>query len=347
MNPSAFTLRKKSFALLLLPFFAFGIPSGCRSTTAPEEIAEVERINITDQIFTQLSNDCAEYENPYGSYVKDIQRNLNFEGVVDITAGDQECTIAVNGIPNHDFNDETAFFGGGQGGVKEVGRTFSIPRFPVVAQSPTALTQTRFDAVMRNGVVVDMLSAGCYRPNDPMANEDGDVQVGCQSNATWLVDPLGTDHKFGADQHNAHTQPDGTYHYHGDPKAMFDDQPGENGSPIIGFAADGFPVFGSFFKDPITGQVRKAVPGYSLKEGSRPGPDAQNPGGEYDGRYLDDYEFTGDGDLDECNGMTVNGVYGYYVTDTYPWMLKCHKGTPDPSFNKGMPKAQFDHGHRW
>ena len=59
-----------------------------------------------------------------------------------------------------------------------------------------------------------------------------------------------------------------------------------------------------------------------------------NPGGTYDGTYVDDYEFTNAGDLDECNGMTVDGQYGYYVTDTYPWVIKCHSGTLDASFNK-------------
>ncbi|MEO0980611.1 MAG: YHYH protein, partial [Pseudomonadota bacterium] len=134
------------------------------------------------------------------------------------------------------------------------------------------------------------------------------------------------------DNHHAHTQPDGRYHYHGNPNALFDDKPGPDGSPLIGFAADGFPVYGSYFKDE-TGKVRKAVPGYTLKAGSRPSGDG-NPGGAYDGLYRSDYEFTGAGDLDECNGMTINGQYAYYVTDAYPWIVACLRGTPDASFDK-------------
>ena len=54
-----------------------------------------------------------------------------------------------------------------------------------------------------------------------------------------------------------------------------------------------------------------------------------------DGAYIDDYEYqAGVGDLDECNGMMINGRYGYFVTSTYPWMMKCFKGTPDSSFRK-------------
>lgn len=52
------------------------------------------------------------------------------------------------------------------------------------------------------------------------------------------------------------------------------------------------------------------------------------------GTFIDDYEFTNAGDLDECNGMSINGDYGYYVSEAYPWVIKCFKGTPDPSFNK-------------
>jgi hypothetical protein len=57
--------------------------------------------------------------------------------------------------------------------------------------------------------------------------------------------------------------------------------------------------------------------------------------GNYDGTYVDDYEYqVGSGDLDECNGMIINGHYGYYVTSSYPWIMNCFKGTPDSSFRK-------------
>jgi hypothetical protein len=141
---------------------------------------------------------------------------------------------------------------------------------------------------------------------------------------------VGSDGFFKHDTHNAHTQPDGTYHYHGGPNAMFDASPGLYGSPLIGFASDGFPIYGTYFLDASTDTVRKATSGYTLREGARDG----GPGGSYDGYYIQDWEFTDAGDLDECNGMSVNGQYGYYVTDTYPWILRCHSGTPDASFAK-------------
>ena len=42
----------------------------------------------------------------------------------------------------------------------------------------------------------------------------------------------------------------------------------------------------------------------------------------------------GAGDLDECNGMTVDGVYGYYITDAFPYIVACFRGIPNLSFQK-------------
>jgi len=276
-------------------------------------------VDITDAVFTERSADCAAYANVYMSSVMDIQRDLAFEGSVTLSATDTSCLLMSNAIPNHDFDDATAAFATP---VAEVARTFSLPRQPTAAASITTLDLTSYDAILLNGVVVDLYSAGCY--------DVGDGMIGCNDLATpWRYDPMHPTNTFGADAHHAHTQPDGTYHYHGDPVAMYDDAPGPSGSPVLGFAADGFPIYGPYFFDGST--VRKAVSGYTLRVGTRP----SGPGGTYDGTVIDDYEYTGAGDLDACNGMTVDGQYGYYVTDTYPWILACFHGTPDPSFDKG------------
>jgi hypothetical protein len=149
-----------------------------------------------------------------------------------------------------------------------------------------------------------------------------------------------TESGFNVDSHNAHSQGDGTYHYHGSPLALFDDSTNNAISPVIGFAADGFPIFGSYFND--NGVIRKALSSYQLKSGTRPS-GANEPGeaggpfagDNYDGRFKDDYEHVlNAGDLDECNGMTVDGVYGYYVTDDFPYVIGCFSGTPDDSFRK-------------
>jgi len=275
-------------------------------------------IDITNAIFSKRSGDCADYADNYSALVLDIQRNLGFDASVQITNDESLCSLWSNAIPNHDFNDQSAAFAHE---VAQQEKTFVIARNPAIAAVTTALALSTYNAVMLNGVVVDLLAAGCYGV--------GDGFIGCFNlNTPWRYDPMSPNSSFGTDQHNAHTQPDGRYHYHGDPLAMYDDNPGPNGSPVIGFAADGFPIYGPYFYDGI--EVRKAISGYTLKLGTRP----SGPGGSYDGTFIDDYEYTAAGDLDECNGMTVDGQYGYYVTAAYPWILGCFKGTPNVSFNK-------------
>lgn len=294
---------------------------------------ETEAVDITDAIFTKTDGSCAEYVENYEATVQDEQNSIFYDASIVVTLNGTNCTLAANGIPNHDFNDSSANFASD---ISEMDRTFTVSSEPSLATTATELSQNYWDAVMLNGVVLDLLSAGCYDPDSANADSLGNTAIGCSSDDPFLLDPLGPDYRFGADEHNAHTQPDGTYHYHGNPNAMFDDSPGLNGSPVIGFAADGFPVYGSYFLD-TDNAVRKAISGYELKDGTRAGtgtPDATGPGGSYDGTYISDYEFTDAGDLDECNGMTVGGQYAYYVTESYPWVLNCLSGTVDESFRK-------------
>ncbi|MAF83429.1 MAG: YHYH protein [Gammaproteobacteria bacterium] len=287
-------------------------------------------IDITNVVFDERSADCADYVNGYTASVLDIGRSLGFSADIVVTNDDDSCTLTSNNIPNHDFNDASASFATL---VSEVSQAFAIPRNATLAATPTPLSQQTYNGIMLNGVPIDILSAGCYSPSSPGADADGNVAIGCTVNDGWLLDPLSTHNHFGADAHNAHTQPNGSYHYHGNPNAMFDEFAGPNGSPAIGFAADGFPIYGCYFYDQDTGTVRKALSGYTLKPGLRPA-GASNPDGNYDGSYRDDWEFTDAGDLDECNGMETDGQYGYYVIDAYPWILSCFSGTPHESFNK-------------
>lgn len=293
------------------------------------------RVNITDAIFTNRSADCVDYVNDYEASATDIKNALDFQSDVTISTDYTTCTITSNSVPNHNFNDASAAFAGGADGatIAEIDATYTVQRYPVLAATSTALSQEVTNAVFLNGVVLDLLSAGCYRPNDPSAGADGNTGIGCSTSDPWLLDPLGTESKFGADAHNAHTQPEGLYHYHGSPNAMFDNNPGSAGSPAIGFAADGFPIYGSYFND--GSHIRKALSGYTLKVGARGTKSDTNPGGTYDGTYNNDWSFTNSGDLDACNGMWVNGQYGYYVTDSYPWVMGCISGTPNASFSKG------------
>ena len=287
--------------------------------------AQTLQIDITNQIFSNRNPDCAGFDETYSSQVLDVNYSRSFEGMTQISAATDTCLIESNNIPNHDFNDAERPFANQ---VAEVAKSFTIERLPdTFADEPTYVSQALINGIMLNGVVIDILSAGCW---DEARGDN--VAIGCSDDAEWLIDPVGSGF-FDEDTHNAHSQGDGTYHYHGNPNAMFDDNPGPNGSPVIGFAADGYPIYGSYFLDPESGEVRKATSGYRLKRGLRP----SGPGGRYDGFYIQEWRWTRAGDLDECNGMTLDGQYGYYVTDSYPWLMKCFNGEPNNSFYKRAP----------
>lgn len=302
----------------------------------------LSNLNITDPFyFSDNSGDCTDYARFYEAFVSDVQNSNDFTMNVAITNTDTECTIVSNTIPNHNFNATGNF----ATMISEIERTYTIPILPELddPSAPTAnsseLNQQAFNAVFLNGVPLDLVSAGCYDPENGMANENGQVQIGCTPTENeWMLDPLFMGSGFGSDEHNAHTQPDGTYHYHGNPKALFENNElqstPDSSSPVIGFASDGFPIYGAYIND--NGVIRQVTSSYELKAGSRGNVSSTNPGGTYDGTYVADWEFTGSGDLDECNGMTVNGQYGYYVTNSYPWVMACHSGTPSDSFRKGV-----------
>ena len=291
----------------------------------------IVRIDITNSIFSKRSNNCWNYVENYSSNVRDLTRVLDFDGFVDIDSSDEFCEIYSDNIPNHDFNDSSAGFAHD---AIEVERVFQIARSPQPASQTSPIVRNTWDAIMLNGVVVDLKSAGCYSPTHSNANPDGNIPAGCNQSAQWNLVPLEYKSMFKVDIHNAHVQGDGTYHYHGNPNAMFDDSPSGDGSPLIGFAADGFPIYGSYILDDTTGSFRKVLSGYTLKEGTRGPQSNSNPGGSYSGIYEEDWEWTDAGDLDECNGMTFKGSYGYYVTDGYPYILNCFIGTINSSFQK-------------
>ncbi|MDF1629093.1 MAG: YHYH protein [Alcanivoracaceae bacterium] len=190
-------------------------------------------------------------------------------------------------------------------------RLLRVPAMRAPADQITALSGNSFDGVLLNGVLIQHRENTC---------------AGTDCGLPYNANPMHAPALYGMDEHHAHTLPDGTYHYHGDPRELYLDDGTLSG--IIGLAADGYPIFGPWFDD--GGVIRKATSSYRLKSGS-----VMTEAGEYfyNGTYVEDYEYAaGSGDLDECNGMEIGGKYGYYVTETFPYILNCLRGTPDSSF---------------
>jgi len=309
--------------------------------------------DITNVLLTSTQGSCLSYKGEYRSQVTDIQRAVAFKGSVVITQSGNECIFAVNEIPNHNFNDASASFATN---VSEQQGSYRVSSSPSFASNNSQLSLQTTNGIMLNGVLLDILPAACFDVgNEPLGQE----RIGCgmdQIDHPWRYDPMSPYNGFGTDEHNAHTQPDGTYHYHGNPMALFEQDCGilTLTSPVIGFAADGFPIYGSCFEE--NGTAKKAQSSYRLKPGIRVAVTGyQTPqagiglinSDNYDGQFRSDYEYVeGLGDLDECNGKTVDGQYGYYVTNAYPWVMACFKGSPNATLVKtGNALVIRQHGH--
>lgn len=242
--------------------------------------------------------------------------------------------ITANGIPDH----ATGTFPNrnNPNTITSQSYSFSVPANPQFARQITPMRGQRFGVAL-NGVPFDP-GAGEFWGDGRDRSSGGRPQGGQQSggrpqggppngadSSVWQYEALAQTpgaRNLGLDQNHAHVQPDGSYHYHGLPTGLIG---GGSAPQLIGYAADGFPIY-------YAPEVR---PSYRLKSGTRP----DGPGGTYDGTFVRDYEYAaGLGDLDECNGRTAatpehpQGIYHYYATQAFPSIPRCFRGTPDDSF---------------
>jgi hypothetical protein len=155
-----------------------------------------------------------------------------------------------------------------------------------------------------------------------------------------------------------HPAPNGEYHLHVNPTCLYDDTDSTVHAPIIGYAFDGFPIYGAYGYSNTngTGPVRTILTSYRLRSISNrttlPDGTVLNAGqygpaigGQYPlGAFIEDYEYVpGLGDLDEHNGRYCvtpeypAGIYAYFVSldynqePVYPYTLgPSYYGTVQP-----------------
>ena len=248
--------------------------------------------------------------------------------VVIRTEGDFRI-IESNGIPNH----ETGRFPNrnNPNPIQEKSYAFRVTLHPKAASQPTPTGYAWF-GVGLNGV-----------PFEPGTQEFWKED----RTSGWHYEAIGGESNLGIDLSLAHVQPNGAYHYHGAPLGLIEALGGEDRRPLlIGWAADGFPVYGKLCRasafDAST-PISEMRSSYQLKAGNRPA-GAKDPGGRYDGNFTEDYEYVvGLGDLDECNGHFgptrefPGGIYHYHATATFPMLPRFWRGAADASFQKHGP----------
>jgi hypothetical protein len=208
---------------------------------------------------------------------------------------------------------------------------FKITRYPQQNTGNQTVTPMGHIGVWTNGV-------SAFNSKDGMTYNNQGI---------WFRDALYWE-GISYDNCLGHPAPNGEYHLHVNPTCLYDDTDSTQHSPIIGYAFDGFPIYGAYGYSNVngTGATRTMLTSYrkrnitnrtTLPDGtvlnaSQYGPAVST---QYPlGAFLEDYEYVaGLGDLDEHNGRFCitpeypNGIYAYFVTldfnqePVYPYVL--------------------------
>jgi len=183
-------------------------------------------------------------------------------------------TITGNALPDHDTGtfpiaktDPAYAYDENPNSIAAQTLSWSLPATPTVTATPSCLGGGPIGVMLTGAYLYDALDG---EGRDALAHEEQDS---CQ----------------------AHPQPSGEYHYHALTECLAD--PGTGHSNLLGYAADGFGIYGV-----------RGVNGETLTNA----------------------------DLDECHGhthaITWDGatvtMYHYHATYEYPYTVGCYRGTP-------------------
>lgn len=195
---------------------------------------------------------------------------------------------------------------------------YKITRFPVQNTGTLIETPLGHIGVWTNGVSI-------FNAKDAMSFEN----EGIWNQNAILVEGSSFDDCLG------HPAPNGEYHHHLNPTCLYDDENSTVHSPVIGYAFDGFPVYGAygFANTDGSGEIIRMRSSYRLRtitdrttlaDGTILSASQYGPAISIDyplGYYIEDFEFVpGLGDLDEHNGRFCitpeypGGIYAYFVT---------------------------------
>lgn len=243
------------------------------------------------------------------------------------------------------------------GAPDEQGYRFEFARNPSAGTGSEAVPEESVIGVLTNGIPI-------YGLGDGKSYEASSGSTSPMGDGLWVGEAYFTEGETLDTAFAAHPQQQGAYHSHATPFRLYDD-PYTAHSPIVGYANDGFPVYGPFgYSDANdnTSGISRMTSSYSLRNitkrnklpdgstSSPAGPDV-TINGDYDiGAFIQDYEYVnGTGTLDEHNGRFCvtpeypNGTYAYFVTvdaagtPVFPYYIgTTYYGTPVAENNKGV-----------
>lgn len=233
-----------------------------------------------------------------------------FGTMTTVTVDGDTRTIATNALPDHETGDFPN--DGNPNTISAQDLTYEYP-----SEGTFVGTQgiARTPGVSVNGVKLEPATA---------------ETVTCDSGETLRVEALQDIYDLGLDFNNAHVQPTGEYHYHGISELLADAYSTDEDLVHVGFAADGFLIY--YSKSGVYSSS------YALAVDARSGTDCvgsmalggdtvEIDGSTPDGTYTSDWVFSdGNGELDECNGVEIDGEYAYVMTDEWPFIGRCLNG---------------------
>jgi hypothetical protein len=246
--------------------------------------------------------------NYLGSYAIEV---TGYGTQVSVTVSDQANTrtIESNALPNH----ETGTFpnSGNPNTISEQNKSWTFTTDPVFVGTAAF---AREPGVAINGVK--------FEP-------DTAERATCTSGEVHNIEAIQDITDLGLDFNLAHVQPTGEYHYHGVSDMLVEVFNTDQDLVHVAFAADGFLIYYS--------KSSAYEASYQIGTDDRDGTNCtytQGGGGstivfgpQKDGSLKSDWEFSADyGDLDECNGITIDGQYIYLITNDYPYIPRCLMG---------------------
>lgn len=227
--------------------------------------------------------------NKYNSILTDVEA---------VYYNTQNVYVKTSGVPNY-YQD-----GVSHNNAKDLKAIWVIPRTPSPSSSPTGIQGGQ------NGLMID--GSLSFTPGDAQSYNN----AGVWNRLAYYFE--GVD----MDPANGHSTPTNWYHHHFDNLKVHDFDSTKH-SPIVGYAWDGYPIYGpyGYANTNGTGGIKRITSSYQLQtyttRTNGPNVNTQYP----IGCFIEDWVYTASsGDLDEHNGRFCvtpeypSGTYAYFTT---------------------------------
>jgi hypothetical protein len=328
-----FNLRYLSSIFLLLIIIGCGgksIDTGANSESSLNQSTSDNSSTKDSQAVTYSTDNilCDLNELTYNN-----DESINANSSYGWTCNTQDRILTGNGIPNHEVGTFPNSNNPNTISVQLINKTFT--------NNPNISNENGIAVGGPGGVIAYALNSVKFDPGTAgKCDNSGNCSLAGGS-GSWNIEALGHDtFDFGDDMNHAHVQPGGAYHYHGMPELYLEKLGKGRAMSLIGWAADGFPVYARYGYTDINNlnsSIKIMKPSWQLKTttgSNRPNINLRTGDAIVMSAFTQDFEYIANsGDLDQCNGRFSvtpefpEGIYHYMVTDDFPFFSRCLKGS--------------------